>query len=68
MKEGLKRGSASGLTAEENKLFNGAAIHLSHKRACELIREKAKRGLERLSEIKPLWMEPPYELIVKLRP
>ncbi|RLI41520.1 peptidase M55 [Candidatus Bathyarchaeota archaeon] len=68
VKEGMKRGSASGLTGEENKLFNGAAIHLHHEKACELIREKAKRGLKRLSEIKPFWIEPPYELIVKLRP
>ena len=68
VKEELKRGSASGLTGEENKLFNGAAIHFHHERACELFREKAKRGLERLREIKPFCIEPPYELIVKLRP
>jgi len=68
VKEGMKRGSASGLTAEENKLYNGAAVHLHPKKARELIKEKAKRGLERCEEIKPFWIEPPYELVAKLRP
>ncbi|KYH39540.1 MAG: hypothetical protein AYL33_007980 [Candidatus Bathyarchaeota archaeon B63] len=68
VKEGIKRGSAVGLTGEQNKLFNEAAIHLHPEKACELIRERARRGLERLSEIKPFWLDPPYELIIKLRP
>ena len=68
VKEGIKRGSASGLTREENKLFNGAAIHLHPRKARELIKEKAKRALERIDEIKPFWIEPPYELVKKLRP
>jgi len=68
VKEGVKRGSASGLTAEQNKLFNGAAIHLHPEKARELIREKARRGLERLDEIRLFWIEPPYELVCTLRP
>ena len=68
VKEGIKRGSAYGLTAEENRLFNGAAIHLHPKRARELIKEKAKRALERLDEIELFWLEPPYELVSILRP
>jgi len=68
VKWGLKRGSAEGLTAEKNKLFNGAALHLHPERARVLIREKAKLGLGRRDEIKPFWVEPPYELISKSRP
>lgn len=68
VKEGIKCGSASGLTPRENKIFNGAAIHLHPERACKLIKERAKRALERKDEIKPFWLPPPYELISKLRP
>jgi len=68
VKEGIKRGSASGLTAKENELFNGAAIHLSPERARKLIREKARIALERVQQIKPFKLEPPYELISVLRP
>jgi D-amino peptidase len=68
VKEGIRRGSATGLTAEQNRLYNGAAIHLHHTKACELIREKARRGLKRVDEIKPFWQDPPYELAITLRP
>jgi len=68
VKEGIKRGSATGLTGGQNKMFNSAAIHLHPKKARELIRERAKRGLERLHEIKPFWLAPPYELVSILRP
>ena len=46
VKEELKRGSTSGLTGEENKLFNGAAIHLHHKKACELIGRRLRGDLK----------------------
>jgi D-amino peptidase len=68
VKEGIRRGSATGLTEKQNRLFNGAAIHLNHQKACELIREGARRGLERASVIEPFWLDPPYELISKMRP
>lgn len=68
VKEGVKRGSATGLTPEENKLFNGAAIHLHPEKARMLIKEKARKGLERRNEIKPFWLEPPYELVSVSRP
>lgn len=68
VKEGVKRGSASGLTAEENKVFNGAAIHLHPEKARELIKEKAAKALMRIDEIELFWIEPPYELICILRP
>lgn len=68
VKEGIKRGSASGLTAEENRLFNGAAVHLSPEKARQLIGEKARIGLERVRQIKPFRVEPPYELVSVLRP
>jgi D-amino peptidase len=68
VKEGIKRGIASGLTAVENKIFNGAAIHLSSQKACEIIKERAKRALKRKDEIRPFWISPPYEMVKKLRP
>jgi len=68
VKEGIKRGSATGLTEEENKIFNGAAIHLHSERAREVIREVARRAVKRAGEIQPFWLEPPYELISTLRP
>lgn len=68
VKEGIKHGSAAGLTGEQNKMFNGAAIHLQPQEARNLIKMKARKGLERLGEIKPFWLDPPYELVSKLRP
>jgi len=68
VKEGLKRGSVTGLTEAENSRFNGAAVHLHPTKARELIRHKACRAIERVSEIGRFWLEPPYERILKLRP
>ncbi|MGI6207676.1 MAG: M55 family metallopeptidase [Anaerolineae bacterium] len=68
VKEGLKRGPATGLTAEENRLHNGAAIHLSLEAARARIKEAARRGIERRQEIKPFWLEPPYEMVTVYRP
>ena len=68
VKEGLKRGAAVNLTAEENKGYNGAAIHASSQVAHELIRGAAKRGVERRKEIDRFWIEPPYELVLTTRP
>lgn len=67
VKYGIKKGSASGLTAEQNKNFNGAAIHLSPEKARSLIREKARIALQRKDSIKPFWLDPPYELEYILR-
>jgi len=67
VKEGLRRGPAAGLTGEQNKLHNGAAIHLSPETARELIRAAARDGLTRLSEIDPYRIEPPYEAVNVLR-
>lgn len=63
VKEGLKRGTGSGLPAAAYGRHNGAAIHLHPEKARALIREKARRGLERLPEIGPFWIEPPYEMV-----
>lgn len=68
VKEGLKRGSASGLTAEENRRFNGAAVHLSPSVARERVRAAARDGLSRRDQIKPFWLPPPYELVYSTRP
>lgn len=63
VKRGITRGSASGLTPEQNKLFNGAAVHKSPQQARRLIKEAAIRAVQRINEIKPFWIEPPYELV-----
>jgi len=68
VKWGIKRGSASGLTAEENELFNSVAIHLSPDEARERIREGAYRAVKRIPEIVPLRMEGPYTMTVWVRP
>ena len=67
VKEGTKRGPATGLTGEQNKLHNGAAAHLHPLRARELIEEKAEAGLRRARDMPKFWIEPPYELVSVLR-
>ncbi len=68
VKEGDKRGPATGLTGDQNRLHSGAALHLHPAKARQLIREKAEAGLRRLGEIPRFWLEPPYELVTSLRP
>lgn len=68
VKEGLRRGPATGLTGDENRGFNKAAIHLSPAAARERIRAAAERALRRLGEIEPFFIPPPYELVSTLRP
>ncbi len=68
VKAGIKRGSATGLTPEQNKLFNGSAIHLSPEKARCIIKECAKKALKNIEHIKPFWIDPPYELVCTLRP
>ena len=63
VKEGWKRGPATGVTAEAHVHFNGAAFHLHPVRARALIKETAKRAVSRRHEIPPFWIEPPYELV-----
>lgn len=68
VKCGVKRGSATGLTAEENEVFNSAAIHLSPDEARALIRDHAYRAVKRVPEIAPFRLDPPYSIKVALRP
>jgi len=68
VKEGVRRGSASGRSAEENRRFNGAAIHLHPQRARALIREAAEQALRRRAEIPLFWLPGPYELVSITRP
>jgi D-amino peptidase len=67
-KEGVRRGSAAGLTAEENARFNLAAVHLHPERAREAIRAAAERAVRRRGEIPPLTLAPPYEFVNHPRP
>lgn len=67
VKEGIKRGPATGLTGEQNKLHNGAAIHLSPEQARARIRTAACDGLTRRDEINLFRLDPPYELVSVLR-
>ena len=68
VKEGLDRGSATGLGMDENRAFNAAAIHLHPTKARELIHAGVKRGIERRDEIGRFWLEPPYTLVHTTRP
>jgi D-amino peptidase len=68
VKEGVRRGSCSGLTAREAKQFNGAAIHLAPVAARELIRKAAARAVRRVNDIPLFWLDPPYELVSLERP
>ena len=67
VKEGLKRGAPAGLTAEEARRYNGAAIHLHPQVARQRIREGARRAIERRTGIPRFWVEPPYELVRSFR-
>ena len=67
VKRGVRRGSAAGLTGEQNKLHNGAAVHLHPERARALIRDRAEAGLRRVREIGLFRVDPPYELVSVLR-
>jgi D-amino peptidase len=67
VKEGLRRGSPAGLTADAARTFNGAAIHLHPTVARARIREAAARAVRRRHEIPVLRLAPPYELISTLR-
>jgi len=67
VKRGIKRGPAAGLTGQQNKLYNGAAVHLCPARARDLIRAAAEAGLRRLRDIPPFRLDPPFELISVLR-
>ncbi len=68
IKEGLKRGSALGLTVDQNREFNGAAVHLQPERARDVIRQAAAQAVRAAKSIEPFWLEPPYELVSILRP
>jgi D-amino peptidase len=68
VKEGLDRGASFGLPAEQNRTYNGAAIHLHPEVARQRIREAACLATQKISEIKPFFLEPPYELVSVLRP
>jgi D-amino peptidase len=68
VKAGIRRGSAAGLSAEENERFNQAAIHLHPEKARELIRSGAERAVRRHREIPPFTLEAPYEYVTVTRP
>ena len=67
VKDGVCNGRATGLTGDENRLHNGAAIHLAPTAARNLIRDAAERAVRRIPEIPPFFIEPPYEMVSILR-
>lgn len=67
VKEGWKSGSATGLSPEENRRLNGAAVHLPPEAARTLIQNRASRAVKRAAEISPFRLSPPYELVSILR-
>jgi D-amino peptidase len=68
VKEGIKRGSATGLDPDANKLFNGAAVHLHPQRARQLIREATARAIKRRAEISQFRLDPPFTYVTRMRP
>ena len=68
VKEGLDRGSATGLGMDANRAFNGAAIHLHPTKARERIYAGVQRGIARRDEIGRFWLQPPYTLVHTTRP
>lgn len=68
VKEGVKRGQATGLAITESRTFNCCATHLSPETARERIAAAAERALNRLDEIKPFFIPPPYQWRQVLRP
>ena len=68
VKAGVRRGSAAGLSAVENRRFNLVAIHRHPEQAAALIRAGAERALRRRPTVPPFTLEPPYEFVSVLRP
>ena len=68
VKDGVRRGSAAGLSAEENERYNQAAAHVHPDRARALIRAGAERALRRRREIPLFTLAPPYEFVSVSRP
>lgn len=68
VKEGLKRGAPAGLTAEQARRYNGAAIHDHAHVARQKIRDGARRAIQRRAAIPRFWIEPPYILERTFRP
>lgn len=68
VKRGIRNGAATGLTGDQNRLHNAAAIHIPPERARALIRDGARRAVTRIREIPPFFIEPPYDLVSMVRP
>jgi len=68
VKWGIQRGSASGLTKEQNSVFNSLAVHLHPNESRAVIRERACRAVKRIPEITPFRMDAPYALTISTRP
>ena len=68
VKEGLRRGAPAGLTGEQARRYNGAAVHLHPQVARERIGERARHALERRAFVPRYWLEPPYEIVRRFRP
>lgn len=67
VKRGVPNGAATGMTPEENRRHNAAAIHKPPERARQLIREGAKHAMNRIDEISPFFISPPYQLVSIMR-
>jgi D-amino peptidase len=67
VKWGVKRGTAEGLTKDENRSLNSAAVHMHPDESRAIIRVHAFRAIKRLPEIVPFRMEGPFKLEVSLR-
>lgn len=67
VKAGLQHGSGTGITTEENEVFNSVATHLHPDDARAAIREHAYRSVKRTPEISPFQLDPPYKMTISMR-
>lgn len=67
VKRGIANGAATGLTADENRRHNAAAVHKSPELARSQIHDGARRAMERIDDIRPFYIQPPYRLLSTMR-
>ena len=70
VKRGTTPGKGDDVTTEPYRRRNVAAIHVQPQRACEMIREGARRAIERaeVEDFGIIPLEPPFERVAMFRP
>ncbi|MAE64095.1 MAG: hypothetical protein CMJ18_07445 [Phycisphaeraceae bacterium] len=66
--EGVKRGSTKGMTTNQALDFNAPAIHVSPEMSRSMIRDAARRCLDKIDSVERFRVDPPYEMVRITRP